>query len=186
MGTTYEYLYTGCYFGSESYKSKSNVTIIATVTTADIALLGLNAWEIAYQWANAIRGYVNGWNCSKDSTGTTLIANGYIPNLIPVTGNWSGSATAISATRYGTGETQPNFSTANGDIFHTCDLVVARPSNTTSTWSLNKWIKITYNNKSVVARIVDTSNIASIDLSGGGVAYALNFPGSGNVTVSAP
>jgi hypothetical protein len=187
MGSTSEYLYTGCHFGTQSFRSKTNVKLIASVTSADMTLLGLTAWQIAFNWANGIRGIVNGWNCSKDSTGGYLISNGYIPNLISVGGNWSGTSTTIAGSYYGLGETQPNFTIANTEIFHTCDLIVARPNTTNNTsWPLNRWIKVTYNNKSVVARIADVCGTAKVDLSAGGVAYSLGFPGSGNVTVSTP
>jgi hypothetical protein len=194
--TTKERLYTGCDIAwsntsgtqdNSAYKSKSFVKIIGTVTAADITQLSKPAWEIAFMWANKIREYVNGWNCTKDATGgAPLIASGYIPQLAGTNQNYSGDVATFTGTYYGVGETQPNFTTANNNIFHTCDLVVARPSNvSTSVWALNKWIKLTYNNKSVVARIVDECNVNTVDLSGGGAAYALGFV-SGNITVSAP
>jgi hypothetical protein len=192
--TTQERLYTGCNIawssGSQNnsaYKAKSFVVTIATVTAADVTLLGKPEWEIAFMWANKIREYVNGWNCTKDSTGgAPLIASGYIPQLAGTNQNYSGTTTAYNGTYYGVGEAQPNFTMANNDIFHTCDLIVARPNNSsTSVWTLNKWIKLTYNEKSVVARIADTCGTSSLDLSGGGTAYALGFI-SGNITVSAP
>ena len=63
--------------------------IIATVTSADTNYYGTDAWEIALTWANAIRNLVNGWNGSKDSTGT-LLNSGYIYKLKVPTASYSG------------------------------------------------------------------------------------------------
>lgn len=184
-GTTYENLYAGC------VKPKANGTyyayaneeplIIATVTSADTNYYGTDAWEIALTWANAIRNLVNGWNCSKDSTGT-LLNSGYIYKLKVPTASYSGNRT-LSATYYGAGELQPNFTTANNDFFHTCDLTVARPKGTTYL-ALNSFVRVTYGTKSVVARVTDTCGTSNLDLSCG-LANALGFT-SGSVTISAP
>ena len=187
-GTTYENIYAGCYtnYNSYTYRSKSNVKLIATVTNDDITAYGTDPWKIALTWANGIRNPINGWNCTKDSTGGNLISGGTIPQLKVPTANYTGTSITRTATFYGSGETQPHFTTANNDIFHTCDLTVAVPSDLTSTLALNRWVKITYGTKSVVARTADICGTTSIDLTAGGVAYALNCYGGGSVQISSP
>ncbi len=183
-GRTYENLYAGCVSSlySYPYRSRTNVHIIATVTNDDIQAYGANPWEMALQWANSIRSPMNGWNCTKDAVNTTLYCNGQICQLTTPTSSYSDSSLQLTATYYGAGETLPSFFTGNYNVFHTCDLTVARPAN--RTWPYNSWIRVTANNVSVVARVIDVSDINSIDLSSGGVAYALGYPNQ--VTVSAP
>jgi hypothetical protein len=177
-GRTYEEVYTG-------WNDKTMVTTILTITSDDVNLYGLPRYKVALQWANNIRQYVNGWNCTKspDSPNPpTLYGNGFILQLKVPTGNASSSGTA-SGTRYGTGETLPNFTTRNGNIFHTNDLTIAVPSSL-STLD-DKWVRIGYGGKSVVCRATDRSG-GPIDLSAGGVAAFLGFPGSGTVSYGPP
>jgi len=187
---TFEHLYKGCYIyhsdrmsDNRAFKDKSGQVVIAAVTREDQSALKLDPWVIALQWANNIRSAVNGWNCTKDATGGELIHNGYINNLVTPDAKWDGSAVSVKAECYGAGEKHPNFASANGDIFHTCDLTGAMPQK--SKWPLDKWVKVSYNNKSVVARITDESNNDAMDLTSGGVAFALGFK-EGKVTISAP
>lgn len=188
-GNTYEDLYRGCklpyYKGKETcnypYKDGASTNII-TVTDADETYVGKNKWEIAFDWANKIRNVVNGWNCSKSGT-VTLHQQGKIYLLASMTGSYSQTKT-VSATYYGAGELQPSITTANNDIFHTLDLTVAIPSGNAPNLTLNTWVKVTYNGKSVVARVTDECGTTSLDLSTG-LANALGFK-SGNVTISKP
>ena len=84
-------------------------------------------------------------------------------------------------------QTRPNVTTANNDIFHCCDLTVARPASLVNVLPLNIWVKITNKNngRSVVARVTDTCPTAALDLTAGGVAYALNCY-NGPITISTP
>ncbi len=180
-GRTYERVYTG-------YNDKSKVTTLITITQADVNLYGKPRWRIALDWANNIRAYVNGWNCTKspDSPNPpTLQCNGYICTLKVPTGNYTGSQGTAVATRYGAGEQLPNFAMRNGDIFHTNDLTVAVRSDLS--FLDDKWVRISYGGKSVVARATDRAGQdTQIDLSRGGVARYLGFPGSGTVTYEPP
>jgi hypothetical protein len=181
-GRTYEQVYTG-------YNDKSKVTTILTVTQDDVNLYGLPRYKIALQWANNIRQYVNGWNCTKspDSPNPpTLYGNGFILQLKVPTGNAPSSGTA-AGTFYGGGEAEPlpNFTMRNGNILHTNDLTIAVPSSLSSLD--DKWVRIGYSTtgKSVVCRATDRSG-GPIDLSRGGVAAFLGFPGSGTVSYGPP
>lgn len=190
--TAYENLYCGCVSNSHSYayRSRSNVKVIATVTAADETLLGMEPWKIALMWANSIRKPVTGWDCAKDCTDESHYL--YSPGLTitqlknPGSKCYSGKKNVL-ATFYGDGELQPNLTTKNEDIFHCCDLTVARPKNMTDAeMPMNSWIRITYGSKSVVARVTDICGTNALDLTSGGVAYALNCYGSETVTISAP
>jgi rare lipoprotein A len=188
QGRTYENLYAGCYsdYKSYAYRSRSNVVLLATITNDDTDEYSVGAWELALTWANSIRKIVNGWNCTKDSSKESSLSSTVrtIPNLIVPTSSYTGNKT-VDSSYYGAGEAQPNFYTANGDIFHCCDLTVARPKGTT--WlKMNQWVKISYGNKSVVARVTDSCGTDKLDLSSGGVAYALECYGGETVTCSAP
>jgi hypothetical protein len=182
-GRTYELVYTG-------YNDKSKVTTLITIVQADVDLYGKPRWRIALDWANNIRNYVNGWNCTKspDSPNPpTLQCNGFICPLKVPTGNATSSGTA-RATHYGGGESflLPNFAMSNGDIFHTNDLTIAVHSSLSSLD--NRWVRISYGGKSVVARVTDRggSSDKPIDLSRGGVSHYLGFPGSGTVSYGPP
>lgn len=188
--TAYENLYCGCYSDSHSYayRSRSYVKVIATVTDADVQLSRLNPWALALQWANAIRNPVNGWNCAKNCTQEETYKQAVgltIPQLKVPTKSYTGNKQVIG-TFYGDGELQPNLTTSNNDFFHCCDLTVARPTSMKSVLALNTWIKVTYGSKSVVARVTDDCGMDILDLSSGGVAYALNCYGRESVTISAP
>lgn len=142
-------------------------------------------------WANSIRYFLNGWNCSKGATfdiGTPdhLIHNGKIFQLASMENGSYKSTHTLSATYYGVGELLPGPTTRNGDIFHTLDLTVARPANF-SAYGLyeNMWVRVTYGNNSIVARVTDLSDVNAIDLSAG-LAVALGFKGTGIVTISPP
>lgn len=192
-GIVYENLYSGCSSDHDDYpyRSRSNMELIASVTDADADLLGLPHWKIALQWANGIRSPINGWNCIKNSTQQSRYEKDvglYIPKLVdPKDSCYTGNSRDVQATYYGCGELQPNVTTANNDIFHCCDLTVARPDSLEKVLLLNTWVKITNKNngKSVVARVTDTCPTAALDLTAGGVAYALNCY-NGTVTISKP
>lgn len=173
-GRTYEPVYTG-------YNDKSKVTTLITITQADVNLYGKPRWRIALDWANNIRNYVNGWNCTKspDSPNPpTLQCNGYICPLKVPTGNYTGSQGTAIATYYGTRSGElPRFTTGNGDIFHTNDLTIAVHS--TLSFLDDRRLRVTNptNGKSVVARATDRGGTSSrpLDLSAGGVAYSIDF-----------
>ena len=174
--------------------------VIVRVAQSDLKGHNRDPWVIAFKWANAIRNCVNGWNCYKDATGTYKADHPMKEGFIYQLGEkyldpnkdfpkWSGTSASIPATFFGAGEKLPYFTGAKGDeIFHTCDLTVGRPGKaSSSTWPFNSWVKITYKDRSVVARVTDICDLPDgINLSSGGVAKALGFPGSGNVSVSAP
>lgn len=112
----------------------------------------------------------------------------YIPKLVdPKDSCYTGNSRDVQATYYGCGDMQPNVTTANNDIFHCCDLTVARPDSLEKALPLNTWVKITNKNngRSVVARVTDTCPTAALDLTAGGVAYALNCY-NGTITISKP
>lgn len=182
-GRTYELVYTG-------YNDKSKVTTLTTITQADVDLYGKPRWRIALDWANNIRNYVNGWNCtmSPDSPNPpTLYCSGYICPLKVPSGKATSSGT-VRATHYGGGESflLPAFTMKNGDIFHTNDLTIAVHSSLS--FLDNKWVRIAYGGKSVVARATDRGGTtdAPVDLSRGGVSHYLGFPGSGMVSYGPP
>jgi 3D (Asp-Asp-Asp) domain-containing protein len=71
------------------------------------------------------------------------------------------------------------------NIFHTNDLTVAVRSDLS--FLDDKWVRISYGGKSVVARATDRAGQhTQIDLSAGGVAHYLGFPGSGTVSYGPP
>lgn len=198
-GNTYEDLYRGCklpYFTNSGTKyydySNAEQTVIATVTDADEKSYGMKPWEISLLWANKIRGIVNGWNCSKDSTFKLqsglpwLVNEGYIYRLIEPNTSYKSTYT-LEGSYYGAGEIQPGPTTANGEIFHTLCPTVAMPGGNTHGLDLNMWVRVTYGNKSVVARVTDQCGTGRIDLSCG-LANALGFGTSNDikVTISAP
>jgi len=143
------------------------------------------AHKVAFQWTNAIRYAVNGWNSTKDVIDPPLF-NGVIP-LLPTPVNWDFPSVTKAGTYYGYGECQPNFTMANNEIFHTMDLLVAVPSSTAgqARWARNQWVKVTYGKRSCRARLTDVCGCEHFDLSRG-LATHLRFPGSGMVTVSRP
>jgi hypothetical protein len=159
------------------------ITNIKRVTDEDVSFYGRPAWRIAYIWVRNIKNAINGWNATKGAENIPLFGSGFIIPP-PTQGTWSGGARTRAASRYGYSECQPNITVATGaEIFHTMDLVIARPSDTS--WSLNQWMKVTYAGKSIRARLVDVSGTTKVDLSRG-VATYLEFPGSGNVTIDDP
>lgn len=196
-GTTYENLYASCqinnahYDDNYAYSSRAdNFMVLATVTNDDTQAYGIPAWELALKWANAIRSPINGWNCGKDCTKQSVFEENFaltIPQLKTPTQSISQTASNLGCTIYGLGEKLPGFNTGNMDLFHTCDLTIAQSPY--RKLGYNKWVKITYNGKSVVARVTDQSSLPEnkIDLSAG-VAYALGITGalSGGLTISPP
>ena len=175
------------YTSSERLYKASPLFVISTVTEDDVAWYGVPAWELAFLWANNVRYAVNGWNATKNSTpGGGLLFGGVVP-VLPAPTDWDFGPVRKEATRYGYGECQPNFQTANGEIFHTMDLLVAVPGNATSSprWARDQWVKVTYGRRSARARLVDVCGCNHLDLSRGLATY-LRFPGSGVVTVSRP
>lgn len=194
MGKTYEQLYKGCgilWGSNSSYYSRPSDFVVATVSNDELSLYpNMQPWEIALEWANNIRWNANGWSCLKDSTDEDAVIAGFgssdftIKKLIVPNGNFTQTVTRKN-TIYGLGEIMPSFGTGNTDIFHCCDLTIARPAN--DNWAYNKWVKVTYGSKSVVARITDQSDHpTAVDLSAG-TAYALGISGSNyTLTLSAP
>ena len=163
------------------YKA-NGITVIKNVTQADENFYGRDPWSVAYLWVKNIKAVVNGWNCSKDATNLSLIASGFIP-VPPTQTNWSRGTISKAGSHYGLGECQPNLATANGEIFHTMDFIIAVPND--ETWGLNEWVKVTFNGKSARARVTDRAGRPKIDLSRGLSEY-LNFQGSGTITLSNP
>lgn len=174
-GRTWEVLEKG-------WDDKSKVTTILTITDDDVTVYGLEKWEIALRWANNIRFAVNGWNCSKSQQSNTLVGQGFINQLLVPSGNYHQSG-SHSATRYGTGEQLPHWAVSSGEIFHTNDLTIAVPSGLSG--MDGKWVRISYGSNSVVVRATDRSG-GPIDLSAGGAADYLGFPGSGSVDYGPP
>jgi hypothetical protein len=173
------------YTTSEALYRSSPLFTIATVTADDIAWYGLRAFEIAFLWTNNVRYAVNGWNATKDAM-PTPVASGVVP-VLPDASGWNFDPVRKAATYYGYGECQPNFTTANGEIFHTMDLLVAVPysARTQARWQRNQWVKVSYGPRSTRARLVDVCGCEHLDLSRGLATY-LKFPGEGRVTVSRP
>ena len=173
------------YTTSEKLYKTSPLSTITTITADDVSWYGIPAWEVAFLWTNNIRYAVNGWNATKDSMPSPLFS-GVIP-VLPAATDWDFDPVTKDATYYGYGECQPNFQTANGEIFHTMDLLVAVPGNATTSprWARDRWVKITYGRRSVRARLVDVCGCNHLDLSRGLATY-LRFPGSGRVRVSRP
>jgi hypothetical protein len=173
------------YTTSEALYSSSPLFTIASVADADRSWYGLPAHEIAFLWTNNIRFAVNGWNATKDVM-PTPVAGGVIP-VLPAATDWDFAPVTKTGTYYGYGECQPNFTVANGEIFHTMDLLVAVPYSTRgqARWQRNQWVKVTFGRRSARARLVDVCGCEHVDLSRGLATY-LRFPGEGKVTVSRP
>jgi rare lipoprotein A (peptidoglycan hydrolase) len=103
--------------------------------------------------------------------------------------DWDYPPVKMIATVYGYGECQPNFQTANGEIFHTMDLTLAVPYSHygTKKWARNQWVKVGFRptGRTVRARLTDVCGCDHVDLSRG-VARSLKMQGTGKVTVSRP
>jgi hypothetical protein len=173
------------YTTSEALYQTSPQTTIATVTSDDTHWYGLPAFKVAFLWTNNIRYAVNGWNATKDAM-PSPVAGGVVP-VLPAASDWDFDPVTKAATYYGYGECQPNFTTANNEIFHTMDLLVAVPYRTRgqARWERNQWVKLAYGGRSTRARLVDVCGCEHLDLSRGLATY-LRFPGEGRVTVSRP
>jgi hypothetical protein len=173
------------YITSEALYQPSPQSTIATVTREDTRWYGLPAAKVAFLWTNNIRFAVNGWNATKDAM-PSPVASGFVP-VLPMATDWNFDAVTKEATFYGYGECQPNFTTANGEIFHTMDLLVAVPASTRdqARWRRNQWVRVTYGRRSTRARLVDVCGCEHLDLSRGLATY-LGFPGGGTVRVSRP
>lgn len=164
------------------YKA-DGVTAIKRVTSADESFYGLPPWKVAYNWVKNIKNVLNGWNCTKGAVNIPLFQSGFIIPP-PSQTEWNLGSITKAGSRYGYGECQPNVTVATGaEIFHCMDFSIARPSDTS--WTLNKWVKVTYAGTSAHARLIDVCGTTKVDLSRGLATY-LGFPGSGNVTVSNP
>jgi hypothetical protein len=166
------------------YQTKPLLTI-AEVTKDDAVRYGLPAHRVAFLWTNNIRFAMHGWNATKDAMPTPIAAGG-VP-LLPEASDWAYDPVKRAATYYGYGECQPNFTVANGEIFHTMDLLVAVPGDALgqARWARNQWVRIAYGGRVTRARLVDVCGCSHLDLSRGLATY-LGFPGSGKVTVSKP
>jgi hypothetical protein len=173
------------YTTSEALYQPSPQSTIATVTSDDSDWYGLPAAKVAFLWTNNVRHAVNGWNATKDAM-PSPVAGGAVP-VLPAATDWDFAPVTKKATYYGYGECQPNFTTANGEIFHTMDLLVAVPFSTRdqARWRRNQWVRVTYGRRSTRARLVDVCGCEHLDLSRGLATY-LRFPGGGMVTVSRP
>lgn len=173
------------YTTSEALYASSRLFSIAAVTPHDVAWYGLRPFEIAFMWVNNVRYAVNGWNATKDAM-PTPVASGVVP-VLPAATDWDSDTVDRAATYYGYGECQPNFTMANGEIFHTMDLLIAVPYSTRdqARWRRNQWVKVKYGRRSTRARLTDVCGCEHLDLSRGLATY-LGFPGGGTVTVSRP
>ncbi len=154
-----------------------SVDLICTATTNDASSYGTTQAALALTWARNIRAALSSsdLNCLGGQVRTSR-------QLVTPSGNYSGNR-SITATYYGGGEQLLSPLTSNGEIFHTCDLTIAADQSIVSN---NRWVKVTYGSKSVVARVNDTAPSGTIDLSCGGVKQALGFPDTDSVTISAP
>lgn len=164
-------------------------TLIATVTNEDAALYSMARWDVAIQWANAIRAYLNG---AVDSLGRTVRTLTYPSYASGESGKqiYQGPGTYYGTPNQGTYQSQPNnlccATVANGiDIFHPCDLTIAIRTDLYNLYH-DKWVWVSYGDKPpIVARIIDSSGpTGPADLAYCGVAVPLGFPGSGTVTVT--
>lgn len=155
----------------------TNLNSICTVTAADATAYSMTPAALALSWARNIRGALQSsdLNCLGEPVKSSR-------QLVVPSQSYSGNKN-VTATYYGAGEQLLNPYTSNGEIFHTCDLTIA---SGLSDLPRNCWVKITYSGKSVIARVNDTAPANTIDLTYGGVAKALGFPGSGTVNISAP
>lgn len=164
-------------------------TKIVQIQPEDTVYHSTPAHALALTWANTIRGPVNGINVAgqpiyqlNSATNSTDTAD---------FGSWTISY-------YGAGESQPSLYVANGEFFHTCDLIAAKSPE--SSFSLNTFIKLTNPSTggSVIARIVDqtASGLSSascatikkgrIDTSYGGTFPALGVTSLSCANVSSP
>jgi hypothetical protein len=172
------------------YKSQGEV-VLKRVTKDDTDWYGRPPWKIALSWANNIRDPINGWNCTKGAQ-PPVDGGAYFGGTIPAlhaASDWNYPPVRMTATVYGYGECQPNFQTANGEIFHTMDITLAVPHKhyDTPKWARNQWVKISNRRtgRSVRARLTDVCGCDHVDLSHG-TARALKMTGTGMVTVSRP
>jgi hypothetical protein len=180
----------GCPAGTEYTTSEALYrtgprSVIGTVTSDDVRWYGRPAHRIAFLWTNNIRFAVNGWNATKDAM-PTPVAGGVVP-VLPAASDWDFAPVTKAGTYYGYGECQPHFTVANGEIFHTMDLLLAVPysTRTQARWLRNQWVKVTFGHRSCRARLADVCGCEHLDLSRGLATY-LRFPGEGRVTVSRP
>ena len=173
------------YTTSEALNRTGPQTVIGAVGAADVDHYGLAAHEVAFLWTNNIRYAVNGWNATKDAM-PAPVASGVVP-VLPASEDWDFAPVTKAGTYYGYGECQPHFTAANGEIFHTMDLLVAVPYSTRDQerWRRNRWVKVTFGRRSCRARLVDVCGCEHLDLSRGLATY-LGFPGEGRITVSRP
>ncbi|TEB15576.1 hypothetical protein Psfp_02071 [Pelotomaculum sp. FP] len=161
---------------NENLYSRS-VNLICTATTNDATSYGTTQAALALTWARNIRAALS--SSDLNCLGTQVKSS---RQLVFPTGNYSGNR-SVAATHYGAGELVMNPMTSNGEIFHTCDLTIAADLNIIPR---NRWVKVTYGSKSIIARCNDTAPSGTVDLSYGGVSQALGYPGGGNVTISTP
>ena len=165
-------------------------TLVTPVLPEDATLQGMRIWEVALVFANNIRGALN--PASSDALGRTVQRLASATNSTPP-GQiiWQGAATYYGDPNdpYFQGNTQNNpnniccLTVANGEILHSDDLTIALPSSSYSAW-VNKWVQVCYGaNPCVAARVTDNAGTQSPDLTYGGVARAIGFPGSGSVTI---
>ncbi|UOF92427.1 hypothetical protein LSG31_09855 [Fodinisporobacter ferrooxydans] len=166
----------------------TTVTNIVQITSSDASYHSSAPYALALEWANNIRGPVNGINVA----GNPIYQLNTASNSTDTSdfGSWTISY-------YGAGEAQPSLYVANGEFFHPCDLIVAKSPE--SSFSLNTWINLTNTaGGSIVARIVDQTapNLSSsscatikkgrVDLSKGGTYPALGVQSLQCANVSSP
>ena len=164
-------------------------TLITPVAIEDEALHGKKRWAIALEFANLIRGAVVA-GTNGDALGRTIQQLALANNTAPVgTRLHTGSATFYGNPNppYEQGSTADNpnniccVTTANNDIFHPLDLTIAVANELYDQWA-NRWLRVDFAGRSVVARVTDKSGPGGpVDLSYGGVALPLGFTGSGIV-----
>lgn len=155
------------------------VTLLATVTPADTSS---RQWELAFQWAQNVRGAINATNAlgksvgrlpaasrTTEAAGTTLASGNGAYYGLPTQGTSKHNPSNICCTTTNSGR----------EIFHPMEPTVAMVN---STWR-NKWVEVQYETKRIVCRATDYSPRAA-EVSNG-AAKALGYPGGGTLTVRA-
>lgn len=158
----------------------SGQALITPVAIEDVALHGMQRWEIAMVFANNIRAALESTN--TDSLGRSPIRQLAAASVITPTGTlYTGQATY-----YGEPETQGltqnsasnicSSNTANGDIFHPLDFTLALSASLYSQYA-NRWVQVCAGSLCIAGRVTDSSGPSGpADLAKGGLAIPLGIP----------
>lgn len=162
-------------------------SFITEITVQDTTLQGMPAWQCAFVFANQIRQFL--------AVGTSNVLGNQVSTLVaPTTSTpagtiiYTGGATYYGAPSQGTTPADASniccATTANGEFFHPCDLTIALSNSLYNSYR-NQWVQVCYGTSPcLAARVTDSSGVNGLpDLSFGGVARVVGFPGSGSVTI---